>query len=54
MLHIRLVLELQKVSSKGKTIALMQLGKEVKPGNLCMIHRGQLLISLGKVYILAH
>ena len=54
LLHIELVLGLHKVSNKGRAIAMMQLGSEVQQGNLFMIGRGQLLISLGKVCILAH
>ena len=33
---------------------MMQLVSEAQQGNLFMTGRGQLLISLGKVYILAH
>ena len=48
LLHIGLELGLQKVSNNGRTIAMMQ------QRNLFMIGRGQLLISLDKVCILAH
>ena len=54
LLHIGIVLGLQKVSNKGRAIPMMQLGNDIQLGNLCMIGRGQLLIILGKVYILAH